>query len=78
MRFDPMPLLGELAKASPGSERDPQAVADYLLRLTVGVSPQAGRDAMASFISKANGRLTPDSVTGMLLLCTSMPEYQLC
>ncbi len=78
MRFDPMPLLGELAKASPGADARSGGGCGLSAPAHRGRQPGGRRDAMATFIRKANGRLTPDSVTGMLLLCTSMPEYQLC
>ncbi|MGH7244284.1 MAG: DUF1800 domain-containing protein [Phycisphaerales bacterium] len=78
MKFDPMPLLAEMAKASPGSEKDPAAVADYLLRLTIGTTPQQSKEALASLAAKAGGGVTRELVIGYLLLITAMPEYQLC
>lgn len=78
MKYDPMPLLAEMAKARPGSENDPAAVADYLLRLTIGTAPDASKQALASLASKAGGGVSRELVIGYLLLITAMPEYQLC
>lgn len=78
MKFDPMPLLSEMAKASPGSEKDPGAVADYLLRLTIGSAPAQSKEALESLASKTGGSVTRELVIGYLLLITAMPEYQLC
>ncbi|MBX3377838.1 MAG: DUF1800 domain-containing protein [Phycisphaeraceae bacterium] len=77
-RYDPMPLLSELAKASPGAEKDPAKVAEYLLKLTLGSAPESARSILSDFARSLNTGVTPDLVTGMLLLITAMPEYQLC
>lgn len=77
-RFDPMPLLGELTNANPGAESDPVAVADYLLRLTLGHAPSHAREQLVSLASSTNNAVTRDLVVGNLLLITAMPEYQLC
>lgn len=78
MKYDPMPLLSEMAKANPGSEKDPAAVADYLLRLTIGSAPQQSKEALASLSAKVGGGVSRELVIGYLLLITAMPEYQLC
>lgn len=78
MQYDPMPLLGELAKASPGSEKDPAAVADYLLRLTIGNAPDAATQALQTLSKETGDTVTRELVIGYLLLITAMPEYQLC
>lgn len=78
MKYDPMPLLEELAKASPGSEKDPSAVADYLLRLTLGSAPESAKDELVSLAKTTSGSVTRELVIGYLLLITAMPEYQLC
>lgn len=76
--YDPMPLLSELASASPRAERDAAKVCDYLLRFTLGrVSEDASR-SLRRFASEHGNAVTPDLVTGLLLLITAMPEYQLC
>lgn len=78
MKYDPMALLGELAKAEPGAERDAGRVADYLLRLTIGRAPTHARAALDEFLKRTGGRVERDVVVGLLLLITAMPEYQLC
>ncbi len=77
-KFDPMPLLGELAKADPGADRDVTKVADYLLKLTLGSAPDGAKTVLSDFAKSLNTGVTGDLVTGMLLLITAMPEYQLC
>jgi len=85
-KFDPVALLGELAKADPGAEKDAGKVAEYLLRLAFGSAPREGKDALVAFAVKSagagggagsGGGMSP-VVTGMLLIITAMPEYQLC
>jgi uncharacterized protein (DUF1800 family) len=77
-KFDPAPLLAELAKADPGADQDVGKVTEYLLRFTLGSAPTGARATLADFAEKLNTGVTRDLVTGMLLLITSMPEYQLC
>lgn len=77
-RYDPTPLLDELAKADPGAESDAARVVDYLLMLTLGRNPEHARKPLLDFVRAGGGRLTPDHVRGLLLLITAMPEYQLC
>ena len=77
-KFDAEPVLAPLAEADPAAARDPQRVIDYLLRFSMGSSPRHARDTLATFAGEHGGRVTPDIVTGMLLLVSAMPEYQLC
>lgn len=77
-KFDPSPLLGELAHADPGAERNHERVCDYLLRFTLGATPAHARGTLLAFVSELGGEVTPDLVSGLLLLITTMPEYQLC
>lgn len=76
--FNPEPLLDALSKADPGAEQDPDRVIRYLLRFTVGTDPAHATRTLKAFIDDNGGRVTPGAVTGMLLLITAMPEYQLC
>ncbi|MFA6047080.1 MAG: hypothetical protein WC718_19015, partial [Phycisphaerales bacterium] len=57
---------------------DVPAVADAILRLTLGWNPKAGRDALIEFAKANGGKLDDRVLMGMLLLVTAMPEYQLC
>jgi uncharacterized protein (DUF1800 family) len=77
-KYDPQPLLEELAKASPGAERDIEQVTEYLLRFTLGKAPTDARDVLMNFAKGLDVGVSPDLITGMLLLITAMPEYQLC
>ncbi len=75
--YDPTPLLSVLERLDPGAQRDPQKVCDYLLRFTLGSAPEPARHALIEFVESHGGRLSPDMLTGLLLLITAMPEYQL-
>ncbi|MCC6283871.1 MAG: DUF1800 domain-containing protein [Phycisphaerales bacterium] len=77
-KFDAEPILGELAAGDPSGASDPTRVIDYLLRFALGRAPDSARDALLAFVREAGGRLTGDVITGLLVLVTAMPEYQLC
>jgi uncharacterized protein (DUF1800 family) len=77
-KYDPAPLLAPLAKASPGAERDPAQVIEYLLRFTLGRAPSHVKEPLAEFLAGAGGKVTRESLVGALLLITATPEYQLC
>jgi uncharacterized protein (DUF1800 family) len=77
-KFDPTTLLSELAKADPAAVRDAGRVVDYTLRFTLGPGATRDRDELVSFVSANGGPQNPDTITGLLLLITAMPEYQLC
>ncbi len=77
-KYDPTPLLSELAAAEPGADKDPARVIDYLLKFTLGRAPETARAALTDFAGSTGNQVTPDTVTGMLVLITAMPEYQLC
>ena len=77
-RYDPSPLLSAMASADPGSERNPTRVVEYLLRFALGASSPHTRGPVLEFVERHGGRITPEVVTGILLLVSSMPEYQLC
>ncbi len=77
-RYDPTPLLAELARADAASAGDPAKVVDYLLRLTLGQAPSHAADALRAFMASTGNQITRDSLIALLLLITAMPEYQLC
>jgi len=78
-KYDPTALLANLAQSNPGAEKDPARVVDYVLRFALGGEPSAARrETLVSFLNEHGGRITPDSLTGVLALITAMPEYQLC
>ncbi len=77
-RYDGEALLGSLLSAQPDARGDPARVVDYLLRFTIGRSPSSARQELEAFVRAHGGRVTGDILTGLLLLITAMPEYQLC
>lgn len=77
-KYDPSFLLEELAKADPGAERDVPRVVDYLLRFTIGSGPAHAKETLLKFAGTTGSELTPDLLSGLLLLITTLPEYQLC
>jgi hypothetical protein len=78
-RYDPMPLLDDLAAVDPGAERDAGRVVEYLVRFMLGRAPTfAQRDTLEAFVRETGGRVNEPVLTGLLVLISSMPEYQLC
>jgi uncharacterized protein (DUF1800 family) len=77
-KYDPEPLLDALAQVDPSATRDPAHVVEYLLRFAIGHAPAGAQDTLVRFIDDHGGAITPDVITGVLLLITAMPEYQLC
>jgi uncharacterized protein (DUF1800 family) len=77
-KYDPSPLLGELLQADATAAQDSAKVTDYMLRLTLGRSPEAARAQIEGFLKPFEGRIDRDVLVGALLLITAMPEYQLC
>lgn len=75
--FDPRPLVEPLAAIDPASARDPERVIGYLLRFTVGSAPAHARRSLRGFAETHGDEVSPDLVTGMLVLIAAMPEYQL-
>jgi len=77
-KYDPMPLLEPLRRVSEASASDGETVIDYLLRFMIGRRPPEASASLRAFLAEHEGRLTPDIVTGLVLLISAMPEYQLC
>lgn len=76
--FDPRPLLADLARADPGAEREPSRVVEYLGRFMLPRPMSASqRDTLITFVDGAGGRMTTPVLTGLLVLISAMPEYQL-
>jgi uncharacterized protein (DUF1800 family) len=76
--FDPDPLLADLARADPGAERDATRVIEYIGRFMLPrpMTP-AQRRTLTAFVDNTGGRVTPAVLTGLLVLISAMPEYQL-
>lgn len=77
-RYDPAPVLEPLVRADPAAARTPDRVVEYLLRFTLGRRDESAHAVLTRFAAGHGGAVTPDIVTGMLLLVGAMPEYQLC
>ncbi|MEL6741288.1 MAG: DUF1800 domain-containing protein [Planctomycetota bacterium] len=77
LAYDPLPLLEPLRESDRGGPRSADVVSDYLLRLTLGESTPRARAVLTGFASGLDLN-HPDVITGMLMLATAMPEYQLC
>jgi uncharacterized protein (DUF1800 family) len=71
-RYDPAQLLDS------ADMRTPRLAADALLRLTLGGPNEDAARVLTDFADEHGGEADRDVLTGMLLLITAMPEYQLC
>jgi uncharacterized protein (DUF1800 family) len=73
-RWDPTPLLAQLADLSRGD------TLDGLLWFTLGRTNPAGRPQLEAFLASRGGdkALDRETLTQLMLLITAMPEYQLC
>lgn len=76
--YDPTPLLAQLEKAVPGASNDPTAVTAYLLRFALGTSVGEPAETLRGFLAQHQNVINSETVTGLLLLISAMPEYQLC
>lgn len=79
-KFDPAKLLGQLADAYPGAATTggtSQRTLEAILAFAIGRSDPAGRDVLERFV-ESRGKLDDAAMTELMLLVTSMPEYQLC
>lgn len=77
-RYNPTPLLEDLASVAPGSEKDIPAVAKYLLRFTLGIEPTDDDLTLFTDHFNQNDGVNPASLTTALSLIATMPRYQLC
>lgn len=80
-RYDPTPLLAELARADPAAMSDPERIVGYILRFALAVDVPEGsglRQELLSYVRSLGGRIDADVITAVLLLLTAAPEYQLC
>lgn len=76
--YDPTPLLSDLARVRPEAAKDPGDVVEYLLRLTLGGAPSHAKRTLEAFVQQHSSSVNRDLITGVLLLISAMPEYQLC
>ncbi len=76
--YSPGPALATLREADPAGAREAERVASYLLKLLIGRDSATYRESLTEFVADNGGRLTDPVITGMILLVSAMPEYQLC
>jgi uncharacterized protein (DUF1800 family) len=69
-KFDALAVLGEV--------REPDAAVQRVLRVTLGQSPSEAAEALRSYLRANGDKVSQETATGMLLLATASPEYQLC
>lgn len=77
-KYDPMALLSSMDRAVPGSSADPLAVTRYLLRFALGTQSGGPEETLRGFLAEHQDTINAETVTGLLLLISAMPEYQLC
>lgn len=78
MKYDPLPLIAHLDEREGQAARNPGAIVEALMKLALGTTPAHAREPLISFFASNGNRVTRENVTGLLLLLTAMPEYQLC
>lgn len=78
MKYDPLLLIAHLDEREGQPARNPGAIVDALMKLTLGSTPGHARTPLLSFLASNGNKVTRENVTGLLLLLTAMPEYQLC
>lgn len=77
--YDAAKLFAGAEKGSALDKGEPRAVVEAVLRLTLGHAPPSAIEPLVAFATaKGGSALQPETLTGLLLLATSMPEYQLC
>lgn len=81
-RFSGAALLGQLADAYPGDFKKgtPEGKLDAILKFTVGTPTPAGRPVLDRFVAERapTGSFDDATMVDLMLLVTSLPEYQLC
>lgn len=80
-RYDPTRLLGDAGfdpQSVDASNREQLVrLAQSILELTIGRAEKRHTDTLVSY-AQTRGTLDNETITGMLLLTSVMPEYQLC
>ena len=69
--FDAMAVVGEAVS-------NPDAAINQVLRVTLGKTPANAVESLRTYLKSQGNAVNPTTVTGMLLLATATPEYQLC
>jgi hypothetical protein len=80
-RYDPTRLLGDAGfdpqSVDAGNREQLVRLAQSILELTIGRAEKRHTDTLVSY-AQTRGTLDNETITGMLLLTSVMPEYQLC
>lgn len=76
--FDVTSILADASEATQGAERDPEALARWLIRLSIGTDAPADKTAAVTEYARSLGDVDAEHVAKVLALITAMPEYQLC
>jgi uncharacterized protein (DUF1800 family) len=69
--FDALAVLGDAASS-------PEKAIARVLHVTLGQTPAAAFDALRNYLKSNGDKIDQTTASGMLLLATAMPEYQLC
>ena len=72
VQYDPMMLLNDQPELSP------EKIVDYLTATLLGGNLAADRKAELLAYLRQRKQMNTDALVGLLLLITTMPEYQLC
>ena len=74
--YDAASLLADASEATGGRERDPEALARWLIRFALGCdAPEEKAAAVVSYLREL-GEVNGETVARTLALITAMPEYQ--
>jgi uncharacterized protein (DUF1800 family) len=77
--YDASTLFAGGEKGSALDRGEPEAVVRAVLMLTLGHAPQSALEPLVTFArSRGANAMEPQTLTGLMLLATAMPEYQLC
>lgn len=76
--YDPTRLVPSMNDPRLDSEPPANLIANELLDLVLGYRPLGAADYLVDAANKVDKPNSSEGITAMLLLITSMPEYQLC
>ena len=77
-RYDPTRLVASMNDPRLDSNPPAELIANELLDLTLGYRPPGAAQQLAQAASKVDKPNSAKGISTMLVLITSMPEYQLC
>ena len=76
--YDPTRLVPSMNDPRNDGDPPPTLIANELLDLVLGYRPLGAAEQLVDAASKVDAPNSVEGITTMLLLITSMPEYQLC